>query len=61
MNILEENYEWNVRYHEYLGIMVGDGKPTERQAVVAKAWADEAIRKLKLAKPHPGGSQNQSG
>lgn len=61
MNILEENYEWKVRYHEYLGIMVGDAKPTERQAVVAKALADEAIRKLKDAKLRPGGLQNQNG
>lgn len=47
MTISEENYEWKVRYEENLGIMVGAGTPTDRQRSIAKAHADEAIRKIR--------------
>lgn len=39
--------EWRYRYEERLGIMCGDGDPTDEQRGIAMAEADEAIEKLK--------------
>lgn len=41
MTDVEEREEWLYRYNERLGILCGDGEPTEEQKQIAAQEADE--------------------
>lgn len=45
--------EWWYRYHERLGVMAGDTKPTEEQVWIASQEASEAIERLRAQKDEP--------
>lgn len=45
MNIQDQE-EWDYRYHERLGIMCGTDEPTPEQVAIAKLEADQAIAEL---------------
>ena len=43
----EEQTEWNYIFQERIGIMCGDGEPTDEQKAIARKEADEHIKALK--------------